>query len=478
MSRRGPRKIKGQSSTCDVTGDPVTGVWDERYAEAGTEVTVFSKPPPSFLFGAVETIQSSKNSPQRFDAPGLALSAVQYELLGYYINYFSVTYPAFCGLSTPFRTKILPVALKNETVLNALLSLAGLQAEKRGLSVKKEALLMRAKALSGCRNLLGLIQTQINSGLMTSCSLIKNDELLYLLMSALLLLISEKLSGEATWKPHLIFACHLFRELHKVEGGQVYATASSYFTFVYHCFLFNDLVASFPMQEQSSSGSYLQYYYLRESFGYPSAPSETQFRPRFWTGKEQYYFPSVLSQIMNGDESATLEDIDRWDGNMHWLPGFPERERCAFEDGDFTSVCCSYEAGPDDVIVADIHRAAAKIVYYQKMRALHRDSNKRSYAASFSTSNAGSQGHSPEQEIEALAALVASLIEQLPEDSRYESSLLLSIKVVSCELGCSRVRERKSLLQRLDVIHQRRGLGHYGRFREFLAVQWGEGEEI
>ena len=163
------------------------------------------------------------SSPFRFLSPHpLSLTPLQSLFFDHYLNNFSLKYPTYLDPSNPFLSTLVPLALRNSTVLCAVLAIGGIQTGLEGRpDVKAEILTLKGRTLRGCRNLLQSSDSSVclvsdvygnylppkteanraGSDLLGKASDLlakqgdEEDDLM-LFASAMLLMVHDKLSGE------------------------------------------------------------------------------------------------------------------------------------------------------------------------------------------------------------------------------------------------------------------------------------------
>lgn len=152
------------------------------------------------------------------------LTPIQSLFFGNYVDNFSLTYPTCGDRSNPFLSCFVPLALRSETVMSALLALSGVQMLQSGRqNLVVETLRLKDSALKGSQQLLdafnqqrkapGSEQFEPTSWAVSPVHTSEEDDLM-LLTSAILMVLIDKLSGALyeTLKPHLTFAHYIIQQ--------------------------------------------------------------------------------------------------------------------------------------------------------------------------------------------------------------------------------------------------------------------------
>ena len=440
------------------------------------------------------------SSPFRFISPHpLGLTPLRSLFLDHYLNNFSLKYPTYLDPSNPFLSTLVPLALRSSTVLCVVLAIGGLQT---GLDdrpdVKAEILILKGRALRGCRSLLHSSTASISSnseafggqlfanlkqhhlggtsitrsarGKIPECC--EEDDLM-LFASVMLLMVHDKLSGEpcSNLRPHLKFA-------HQFERRQVFRQFSVHHKFLRSIFLYNDLLAAI------SSGSLTLRDYGQNTGPalIPSSDSDLPLNDDVLSmaglANNRYYLPILLSRIANGSSGISLADIERWDGNMFWLPSFSSAEIPevvpTIEPRLTSSIIIAEES--ETVKISEIYRNAARVFYYQRLRNKSRDT----------MGSTSWKGESPtfgytrnyDFQIQHFNSILLANLRSLPLGSAYESSLLFPIGIAAMEIRD--ICEKAYILSRLQLLEDRFQLSHFRKFREKLSAFWegNEGQNI
>lgn len=374
-------------------------------------------------------------------------------LLDHYIQRFSRTYPTCQGPSNPFLSTLLPYALQNKVVLDALLALSGAQHwESDGMTMEKATLQLRHRALRGCQTLLNQPNMKVymerRTQQQTFGHLVAASEVLPLIACCALLLLYEKLvgNGKSNWMPHLSFLATVFRHLPLIKQYRSLGAISQrseqneIFEFLYNLFLYNDLVHS-----TATGTTTLSDYYLTSilSACFPSDASMTN----------RYYYPYLVAQIAAANASITEADIDAWDGRLDWLPSFSS---VSWARPDSNAQTKSNE----HVVAAQLYRYTAKILLRQSLRRRCTD------------------GSVPMQDTETsiLAEQAAHTLPKLPEGSSFENALLWPIGICAKELTESQALERMGFMYRLQQLERRFHMRHFKRMQEVLEVEWARAD--
>lgn len=429
------------------------------------------------------------SSPFRFLSPHpLSLTPLQSLFFDHYLNNFSLKYPTYLDPSNPFLSTLVPLALRNSTVLCAVLAIGGIQTGLEGRpDVKAEILTLKGRALRGCRNLLQSSDSSIylvsdvygnhapprtEANRAGSDLLSKTGDLLakqgdeeddlMLFASAMLLMVHDKLSGEpcSNLRPHLKFAHHFERRT------ILHSLVSVHYKFLRNIFLYNDLLASI-----ASGSPTLRDYGQNTIDSVPRNPSHSDGpvngveSSMFKLARNRYYLPILLSRIANGTNGVTSADIEQWDGNMTWLPSFSSTH--------IAEVLSTIEQQPpstpianesENKTISEIYRNAARVFYFRRER--KRFTKVDEEATSTPLSDLGGYDF----QIQHFNSILLANLRSLPLGSAYESSLLFPIGIAAMEIHD--LRERAYVLSRLQLLEDRFQLDHFRKFREKLSAFW------
>lgn len=425
------------------------------------------------------------SSPFRFLSPHpLGLSPLQSLFLDHYLSNFSLKYPTYLDPSNPFLSTLVPLALRSTTVLCAVLAIGGIQTGlEGGADVKAEILALKGRTLRGCRKLLQRSSvSKVSDGhllaspeqhsfgsafLVQSGSGMPQDRCeeddLMLFASVMMLMVHDKLSGEpcSNLRPHLKFAHHF-------ERRPVFHQVSVHHKFLRNIFLYNDLLAAI------SSGSPTLRDYGQNTANDQDTPLNEDGSSMDKLTSNRYYLPILLSRIANGANRVALADIERWDGNMTWLPSFSSTE--------IGEVNSTIEHQPpstpiadesENVLISEIYRNATRVLYYQRLRNKSKELLDKS---TFTMSGSPGFGDDPSYEfqIQHFNSILLANLRSLPLGSAYESSLLFPIGIAAMEIRD--IGEKAYVLSRLQLLEDRFQLNHFRKFREKLSTFW-EGSE-
>jgi hypothetical protein len=431
------------------------------------------------------------SSPFRFISPHpLSLTPLQSLFLDHYLNNFSLKYPTYLDPSNPFLSTLVPLALRNKTVLCAVLAIGGIQTGLEGRpDVKAEILSLKGRVLRGCRKLLQRFHPSlyaeyqpansdevqhvnaIHGQLGTEHERTEEDDLM-LFAGVILLMVHDKLSGEpySNLRPHLMFAHHFEgrNQRHERCGAQLVEAppASAHYKFLRNIFLYNDLLASI------ASGSPTLRDYGQDTDGCATKDSTgpdgslTRIESSlFKLASNRYYLPILLSRIANGSNTVTLMDIERWDGNMTWLPSFSSSEVAAVTtlspEPQQPSAPIADEL--ENKLISEIYRNAARVFYFQRLRSHSKRTDEDALHPLRIVPNYDFQ-------IQHFNSILLSNLRSLPLGSAYESSLLFPIGIAAIEI--QDVGEKAYVLSRLQLLEERFQLNHFRKFREKLSAFW------
>ncbi|KAL1882407.1 hypothetical protein Plec18167_002823 [Paecilomyces lecythidis] len=335
------------------------------------------------------------------------------------------------------------MALESDTVLTALLALSGTQtwgAEWDAL--QQETLRAKQRTIEICRKTLSSIYHEVFSA--HTLNPAASAELLRLMTCITIMLIYEKLSGEDhhNWKPHLDFMSHIFNNAERIFPPQ--DQNSEQYQFLFHLFVYNDLIASTSLRTRTLSRFYID----RTTI---SAPTTGLFNDEMST--DQYYFPSLIARINAGDRSITLSHISKWDGKLNWFPS-----HCLERSGRISSLgTIESPQSLDFDIVAEIYRVAA-IVHYR-----HIVGPENVQVPCFM------QDHNNPFHYHHHAIRLLNL---LPVHSPVGSILLWPVSIIAPDLMSEHALEREAVVRLLYNLEKHFQMRHFRRAREALQEIW------
>lgn len=430
MSRRGPPRLK---ETSDTHRDQPNHQQISR-GNAQTQTTETEAAP---TFVSVLGINPSL----------VSLSAKESILLDHYIQRFSRTYPTCQEPTNPFLSTLLPFAMHDKIVLDALLALSGVQYwETDGIAMEHATLQLRHRALRGFQNLLNQpdMKNYLDMQIQGQSSQKSNgNQLLSVITCCVLLLLYEKLvgNGMSNWMPHLTFLANIFERLFPNEELSGHGSTfkqdeqAQILQFLYNLFLYNDLVHS-----TATGATTLSTHYVNSAVNANSSPNVNLI--------SRFYFPCLVAQIAAGNASVADADIDAWDCRLDWLPSFSSALHPAPDDQQINQ--------PERANVAQLYRLTAKILLRQSARRKRRGEFLLSGDASTSL----------------LADQATTSLSKISEGSSFENALLWPIGIFARELTQSQCLQRQSVWQRLRRLEGRFHMRHFKRMQEVLAATW------
>lgn len=384
----------------------------------------------------------------------ISLTTKESILLDHYIQRFSRTYPTCQGPTNPFLSNLLPYALQNKIVLDALLALSGAQHwESDGMTMEKTTLQLRHRALRGCQTMLSQQKMreymETRAQRQSSKHLVPMIEVLPLIACCALLLLYEKLvgNGKSNWMPHLSFLAAMFECLPPVGkcGGSgtmsQQTEQNEIFEFLYNLFLYNDLVHS-----TATGTTTLSNYYLTSML--------RAYLPLNESLTNRYFYPYLVAQIAAGNASVAEVDIDAWDGRLDWLPSFSSSTRLRADS-------TAQEKAEERVVAAQLYSYTAKILIRKSRR-------RRCAEGPISWEDTDTS---------ILAEQAALALLELPEGSSFENALLWPISICATELTDSQAFERSVFIDRLRQLEKRFHMRHFKRMQEVLEIAWARADE-
>lgn len=433
-------------------------------------------------------------SPWPFD-----LDSVESGLLDHYIASFSRTYPTFSTADNPFLRVFVPLSMRSRVVLDALLALSGVQSWEGGeFKMARPMLQLRQRTIRGCMELVGRVSSAsgveeggtVSSAVYSALRATSRngvlgpvaDDVIFLLAGCVLLLLYEKLSGEAydAAAPHLRFFARIFPardallDTHGRAPSAGGGSGGETLRFLMYLFLYNDLVRSTSSRVPTLSGFYAGLGDLR---GFLSSRVDDDDGGD--TEGARFVLPSIIARCSAGDPSVKDEDLAAWDGRLDWFPSFalvdPGRgehhETLPTADPHFvlnpsyrelaslTRLCIWSE----QALVAELYRVAATV--YKKQCFLEHDALGESYLLTevgASRNKRANMGNLPSWAVE--------LLQHIPAKSAWENCLLWPIGIIAKELV--EQWERVHILSILRRLERRFRLKLYSSVREHLLACW------
>lgn len=225
------------------------------------------------------------------------------------------------------------------------------------------------------------------------------------------------------------------------------------YRFLYDLFMYNDLLAAI-----ATEGPSLAHY----DSNHEPANSVTQCTN--WSSPElesttfssrphnRYYFPTIISRIINGDETVTAEDINAWDGNMGWLPSFSASEfhfpPPKLDDIEALVEPCATELS----IVSNIYKKAANILLLKR------------------SPSASSPMWDQSIKVKNESASLLRYVKALPNKSKYDNALLFPLALAAKEVASE--EDKQYMLETLTRLETRFQLVHFRTFRDKLKEFW------
>lgn len=372
-------------------------------------------------------------------------------LLGNYVQRFTRSYPTCTEPSNPFLSVFLPLAMQDNLAMNSMLLLSSAQATHvQWTGREKDILRLRQKALSGIREFIGNRQPSSSkmidldaasqrSGSDTTIMRLHDSrpspDRLVLLACAIMLLLHEKISGEATWKPHFEFVQRLgvFEHFNPSQPNPG-ETTNDALQFFHSLFLYNDLVRATSLDIPMSSTFYL----------------DACDRDPYGPTRSRYYFPSLVARISFDDGSVSESDIGAWDGNMNWLPSFALSRSMESHRPEIES--------DDELALKRLYQTAAVMYMYRRRHRRGDDERVRGITATTDLSK--------------LARQAIQLSESIPISSPFENALLWPLGIAARELSSAQLHERNVVLRKFEGLEQRLGMRHFQRVRGVLTEEW------
>ena len=395
-------------------------------------------------------------------------------LLQNYVQRFSRVYPTCSGPGNPFLSILLPLAMRNDVVLDSLLALSGAQRwNDNWAPMEKESLKLRQRALRGCRELLvndhfgsssqKPDSTHHRSAVPARVGATSRQNLLFLLTSSVLFLLYEKVSGEPTWKPHIEFIAQFFeRSMNLLSiDPETSPRATEAIRFLHDIFVYNDLVRSTSTQTAPLSKFYLSAIRPNGSECFMSkllSPATNSQAP----SRSRYYFPNLIARLSSGDETVSESDIDAWDGSMSWLPSFALDKSRGDEKNSSSRLRSGTGIANDCEVTSELYQVSLRIYRLQVLG--RRWINQPRPAVD-------DKGGDSEV-LQQLAGYAHSLMDLLQEGSVYENALLWPIGIFAKQLTLNQPTERESVIRRLKSLEGRFQMRHFKKVQNVLLRHW------
>lgn len=340
-------------------------------------------------------------------------------LLESYVQQFSQTYPTFVGPANPFMSILLPYAMQNKLVLDALLVLSCAQlSDHHWYRLQCTYFSVRQRALAATQTLLHTISSSQQSAVMTTKNSSPDDlNILALLANAIMFLLHDKIAGEVTWTSHFDMIAHLCQHF-SWQVLSLWPEASTVFEFLHHLYLYNDLVRATSLRTRTTSRFYVNVVHS--------------------TVGSRYYFPSLIARLCEHDETVSETDFATWDGNMSWMPSM--------------SMANKGSRSPDveSSLLVDIYRNAGLAFYHQNLIG--------SVPSTF-------------------ASQTVYLANAIPAGSSLETALLWPLSLAARGLSYGQMCEKTILLDRLLQLGATTKLRHVWALRKSLAEEWNMSQE-
>lgn len=394
------------------------------------------------------------------------VTAAESLLLNRYLQRFSSSSLPHPNLSNPFLRVVLPLSAESRTIFDLLLALGGMQSLSNGYFLfDRSTLLCRQNALRGCRDLIQELSKTQNGLRINDISYLharNSSKTLYLLISCVLLLLFEGLSGdlEESGRIHLCFLSQILSRdalLQIVSNDCRYDFMPSLLEetlqFVINIYLYNDFLLSTATRSKALSKLHLAH------VPKPAAASTgTKFQNFSVQQGSRFVFPNLMTRIAAGDVGITDLDIANWNGDLGWLPGFALLRHHSRDI--YSAVPISIDRivmGPEyrnlnDLIhiscwekrwiATELYRISGSI--YRRHCAAEPQSIGVDHCVETAFFEHGCFGNLPLWSMQ--------LLEAMPIESGFDISLLWPIRIIGKTLTASQRTERSALVARLQSI--------------------------
>ena len=300
---------------------------------------------------------------------------------------------------------------------------------------------------------------------------------LVLVPTVMLLVLHDKLSGEAheNLRPHLEFLDRFFATemrsscissiaasgtvlevpISDSDGIDDQETWSSECLFHHSEFLYNDLLVAIASRRPTLSK------YRAGDFNVSESSKKNQ-------GNSRFYFPALISRIVNVDGELSIEAFDEWDGGLDWMPSFCHKE----PDNSFIDLDENIFGRSDYVtepinrwpeesrLMSEIYRDAGKAFLLQRLRLSWQAENSPPYLKG-----------KREGKIQLFVSRILRKLTMLPSSSKYENAILWPIGIIAPEI--SEAEDRACVLSRIRTLEARFGMEVFLKFRMGLQDAWG-----
>jgi hypothetical protein len=367
----------------------------------------------------------------------------------------------------PFLACLVPVALHSEPVRCALLALAGLSAGPRNLPwLQQEVVDLQSRALEESRTLylwaLNLDAQQLSRDFNVFNSpevmfVLNDTDNLCLVTTAVLLALLGKLSGQEynRLRSYLQFGQHYLKHKSAADPTSFRLTTTPIQDFLLSLITYNCLLADIG-ETHSFCG-------INGTFQSMPALSPSHFRTNF---------EALLWRVGNDVENVSLADFSVWSGDFGFLPS------CSTKPAAFQAPCadvrpylpCSDGARlhvdrvNETFAVQEIYRISSQVYFFRQLR------DRIGLAESITT-----RAYPPfiaQARIRKLAHYAIDLIRILPENSRFNSTLLLPLGLVAPELTSKKAQT--FVLQKLALLERLFSFDVFLVFSKDLVKYWAQ----
>ncbi|KIX08885.1 uncharacterized protein Z518_03542 [Rhinocladiella mackenziei CBS 650.93] len=353
-----------------------------------------------------------------------------------------------------------------------MLALAGLQEQSSdNWNIGAEIWRLRKQALQGCVEISTQASSQWQNDMLQSREIrgynfsfpgamlvLDEDDKLCLTTTAILIILFAKLSGQAydSIRPYLDFAQEYFAFEETFGSYTDIASRPPIYVFLRSLFTYNRLLASIGSRQPISTG----HDSFEHSANGPSPPTQN--------------FLALLSRISNRVEDVSSIEIDRWAGDLDFIPSFstttkesrgqpsissPRQQNLS--DDSFASLDEEWE---QEVVVRELYRAAGKIYFFQQLRDRPKLSD--------TLTTRAFPPFVAHEEIGRLTGSAISLLKRLPDSSPFNSALLFPLGIIAPELRATKAR--RYTLAKLRLLQDTLHFDHFQIFGNDLVGRWAQ----
>ncbi|KIW30989.1 uncharacterized protein PV07_02674 [Cladophialophora immunda] len=349
------------------------------------------------------------------------------------------------------------------------MAIAGLHARSRNLpSLDREVSRLRLRAMRHCHQISSRTPRPNPSGsdlenhAITNGSFwfqitnVESDDLC-LVTTAVLMAVFGKLSGEvyANIRPYLEFAQEFLRHEGVADHNEEPARTPLHL-FLHNLVSYNQLLALVADTRLTSRSC--------GSSEFASTNTSQGTRPNF---------AALLYRISDNVQHVSSSDIDCWDGNLDFLPSFSMKRKGAQHvrgsDVGLTQESPPREAGRgngakgyEKLIIGEIYRISSRIHFFKQLR--DRD------GLSDTTTTLAFPPFMAHKQIKKYSKCAIHLFRLLPDDSRFNTAILLPLGIIAPELSSE--PDQTFVIEKLKMLEKTQCFDVFRIFSQDLQHRW------